>query len=146
MNNIVDYVKNNVVVYKNESEFLKYNGYEKDDFEDWKQQGHSADGFVQVMDCYCLAGNATTGKMAKITDFEDITDLILTEIEESDFMDTVAMLNDDVSNDKENPCYIEPNNTLAVMEAFFEYCDSSAGEISIFMQDDGGYCLVINED
>ena len=77
----------------------------------------------------------------KITSIDQITALLLCEIDESDFNDVIELLNEDNPNDQ-----INPNDTAAVLELFFEYVQ----EIAIFPIEHGKYkgglMLVINED
>ena len=148
MNELVDYAKNNLIEYDSENDFLKSNNIDKDDFDAWKIQGCSDDGFIQVMDCYWLAGDITRGNFLKITTYKEITDLIWAEIKESDFYDTIELLNDGMGQN--DPRYVDPNDDLQVLETFFEYCESGAGKIAIFKNEGGkykgGYCLVIVTD
>lgn len=134
-------VKYNIVKYKDENEFLKYNNLDKNGFDQWATRGRSDDGFFEIMNCYCLAGDATNDNYMKITSIDQITNLLLCEIDESDFVDVIELLNEDTPNDQ-----ISPNDTAAVLELFFEYVQ----EIAIFPIEHGKYkgglMLVINED
>ena len=129
-------VKDSIVEYKDENEFLKYNGLDKDDFNQWAIRGVSDDGFFELFDCYCLAGDATNDNYMKITDVSQITDLLLCEIKESGFNDTAEEICED------------PNNLTDadILELFFEYVT----EVAVFPcpagRYKGGLMLVINQD
>lgn len=134
-------VKDNIVEYKDENEFLKYNNLDKDEFNQWSIYGTSDDGLLQIIDCYCLAGDATNDNYMKITSISQVTELLLREIEESDFNETIEILNEDDPDNK-----IDPNNTVKVLEIFFEYVH----EVAVFPcptgKYRGGLMLVIDED
>lgn len=141
MNKLTELVKDYIVEYNSEDEYVKENKIDLMDWENWKKQGYSDDGFIQIMDCYCLAGNAITGNMATIDSLDEITNLLIEEMEDSDFNDTIELLNDDNPDNK-----IDMNNTYECLEAFLDYCF----EVAIFKQTEGKYknhyCLVIDED
>lgn len=134
-------VKDNIVEYKDENEFLKYNNLDKDEFNQWSIYGTSDDGLLQIIDCYCLAGDATNDNYMKITSISQITELLLCEIEESGFNEIIEMLNEDDPDNK-----IDPNDTVKVLEIFFEYVH----EVAVFPcptgKYRGGLMLVIDED
>ena len=109
-------VKENIGEYKDENEYLKYNGLDKDDFNQWVIRGVSDDGFFVVFDCYGLAGNAANNNYMKITDVSQITDLLLCEIRDSDFNEIVEAVNEDNPND-----LTDVNNPAEVLELFLEY-------------------------
>lgn len=138
LNEIVEsYITN----YKNENEFLQYNNLDKNDFNKWVKNGHSEDGFFGVMNCYCLAGDATNDNYMRITSIDQITSLLLCEINESNFNDVIEMLNADNPDDQ-----IDINDTAEVLETFCEFVQETA----VFPIDrgkyKGGLMLVINED
>ena len=141
MNELNELVKRSLVKYDSEDEYIRENNIDPMDWKEWKNQGCSDDGFIQIMDCYCLAGNATTGNMATIDSINEITDLLIEEMEASDFKDTIEALNE---NNPENK--IDLDNIIECLETFLEYCY----EVSVFKQTEGKYknhyCLVINED
>lgn len=141
MNELNKLVKRSLVKYNSEDEYIRENNIDPMDWKEWKNQGCSDDGFIHIMDCYCLAGNATTGTMAAIDSINEITDLLIEEMEASDFRDTIELFNDDNPENK-----IDLDNIIECLEFFFEYCY----EVSIFKQTEGKYknhyCLVINED
>lgn len=134
-------VKENIVEYKDENEFLKYNGLGKDDFNQWIIRGVSDDGFFKVFDCYGLAGDATNDNYTKITDVSQITDLLLCEIRDSDFNEIVEALNEDNPNN-----LTDVNNVADVLELFFEYVHEVATFPIEHGKYKGGLMLVINED
>lgn len=140
MNELNEMVEYYLVKYNSEDEYLKENNIDPVDWENWKKQGYSDDGFIQIMDCYCLAGNATANNMVAIDNLDEITDLLIEGMEASDFNDVIECLNDD---DPENK--IDMNNTYQCLEVFLDYCS----EVAIFKQTEGKYknhyCLVINE-
>lgn len=136
-------VKDNIVEYKDENEFLKYSGLDKEDFNQWAIRGISDDGFIEIFDCYYLAGDATNGNYMKITDVSQITDLLLCEIRDSDFNEIVQILNED------NPypdTQIDPNNTASVLQLFFDFAQEVATFPIKHGKYKGGLMLVINED
>lgn len=141
MKQLTELVKYSIVKYNSEDEYIRENNIDPMDWKEWKNQGHSDDGFIQIMDCYCLAGNATTGNMATIDSINEITDLLIEEMEASDFRDIIELLNEDNPESK-----INLDSTSECLEAFLDYCF----EVSIFKQTEGKYknhyCLVINED
>lgn len=141
MNELNELVKRSLVKYNSEDEYIRENNIDPMDWKEWKKQGHSDDGFIQVMDCYCLAGNATTGKMVAIDNLDEVTDLLIEEMEESDFNDIIECLNDENPESK-----INLDSTSECLEAFLDYCF----EVAIFKQTEGKYknhyCLVMNED
>lgn len=141
MNELNGLVKRSLVKYDSEDEYIRENNIDPMDWKEWKKQGCSDDGFIHIMDCYCLAGNATTGNMATIDSINEITDLLIEEMEASDFKDTIELLNEDNPENK-----IDLDNIIECLEFFFECCY----EVSIFKQTEGKYknhyCLVINED
>lgn len=138
MNALTELVKDYLVEYNSEDEYLKENDIDPVDWKEWKKQGYSDDGFIQVMDGYCLAGNATTGNMLTIDNLDEITNLLIEEMEESDFNDTIELLNEDNPENK-----IDMNNTYECLEAFLDDCF----EVAIFKQTEGKYknhyCLVV---
>ena len=141
MNALTELVKGYLVEYNSEDEYVKENNIDPMDWKEWKKQGYSDDGFIQIMDCYCLAGNATTGTMVPIDSINEVTELLIEEMEDSDFRGIIELLNDDNPESK-----IDMNNTYECLEAFLDYCF----EVAIFKQTEGKYknhyCLVINED
>lgn len=141
MSALTELVKDYIVEYNSEDEYVKENNINLMDWENWKKQGYSDDGFLQIMDCYCLAGNATTGNMVAIDNLDEVTDLLIEEMEESSFNDIIECLNDDNPENK-----IDMNNTYECLEVFLGYCS----EVAIFKQTTGKYknhyCLVIDED
>lgn len=141
MNKLTELVKDYIVEYNSEDEYVKKNNIDIVDWENWKKQGYSDDGFIQIMNCYYLAGNATTGKLVAINNLDEVTNLLIEEMEESDFNDIIECLNDDNPENK-----INMNNTYQCLEVFLEYCS----EVAIFKQTKGKYknhyCLVIDVD
>lgn len=141
MNELNKLVERSLVKYDSEDEYIRENNIDPMDWKEWKEQGYSDDGFIQIIDCYWLAGNATTGSMATIDSINEITDLLIEEMESSGFKDTIEALNE---NNPENK--IDLDNIIECLEFFFECCF----EVSIFKQTEGKYknhyCLVINED
>lgn len=134
-------VKDNIVEYKDEDEFLKYSGLDKDDFEQWAARGWSDDGFWEIFDCYGLAGDATNDNYMKITDVSQITNLLLCEIRDSGFNEIIEMLNTD------NPdTQVDPNDTVSVLELFFDYVQEAATFPLEHGRYKGGLMLVIDED
>lgn len=133
-------VKRSLVKYNSEDEYIRENNIDPMDWKGWKKQGYSDDGFIQIMDCYCLAGNATTGKMATIDSLDEVTDLLIEEMEESDFNDIIECLNEDNPENK-----IDLDSTSECLETFLDYCF----EVAIFKQTvgkyKGHYCLVMDE-
>lgn len=140
LNDLVEYA---IVKYDNENSYIKENDIDPVEWKEWKNQGYSDEGFIQIMDCYYLAGNATTGTMSTIDNIDDIIDLLIDEMDASFFDDTIEMLNDDCENPTDK---ININNTYECLETFIDYCN----EIAIFKQTEGKYkdhyCLVIDED
>lgn len=140
MSKLTELVKDYIVEYNSEDEYVKENKIYLMDWEKWKKQGYSDDGVFHIMDCYCLAGNATTGNMATIDSLDEVTNLLVEEMEESDFNDLIECLNDDNPDNK-----ININNTYECLEAFLGYYF----EVAIFKQTvgkyKGHYCLVMNE-
>ena len=130
MNALTELVKDYLVKYNNEDEYIRENNIDPMDWKDWKNQGCSDDGFIHIMDCYCLAGNATTGNMATIDSINEITDLLIEEMEASDFRDTIEALNEDNQDNK-----INLDSISECLEAYLEYCY----EVSIFKQTEGKY-------
>ena len=134
-------VKDNIVEYRDENEFLKYNNLDKDEFNQWSIYGTSDDGLLRIIDCYYSAGDATNDNYIKITSINQITELLLCEIEESDFNEIIEMLNEDDPDNK-----IDPNNTVEVLKLFFDYVN----EVAVFPcptgKYRGGLMLVIDED
>lgn len=141
MNELNKLVKRSLVKYSSKDEYIRENNIDPMDWKEWKEQGYSDDGFLHIMDCYWLAGNATTGDMATIDNINDITDLLIEEMEASDFRDTIEALNEDNPENK-----IDLDSISECLEAYLEYCY----EVSIFKQTEGKYknhyCLVISED
>lgn len=140
MSKLNELVRNAIVKYDDEKAYIKENKIEPSDWKEWKKQGYSDDGSLQIMDCYYLVGNATSGNMASIDNIDEITDLLIEEMEESDFNDVIGLLNDDCENPEDK---ININDTYECLEAFVDYCH----EIAIFKQSEGNYkghyCLVI---
>jgi hypothetical protein len=134
-------VKENIVEYKDENEFLKYNGLDKDDFNQWIIRGFSDDGLFEIFDCYSLAGDATNDNYMRITDVSQITDLLLCEIRDSDFNEIVEALNEDNPND-----LTDVNTVANVVELFLEYIHEVATFPIEHGKYRGGLMLVIDED
>lgn len=137
-------VNNSIVTYKNLDDYVKSNNLDKNDFLEWIKSGHSGDGFIEIINCYYLAGDATHGLYIPIKSVHDVTELLLTEIQESDFYDIVECLNDDA---KQDGCpIIDMNNIYEVLEIYLEYVQ----EIAVFKNTSGkykgGYTVVINEN
>lgn len=134
-------VKDNIVEYKDENEFLKHSGLDKDDFNQWATRGFSDDGYFTIFDCYGLAGDATNDNYMKITDVSQITNLLLCEISDRGFNEMVETLNE-YSPDTQ----VELNDTASILELFFEYVH----EVATFPIErgmyKGGLMLIIDED
>lgn len=138
MNALESVVNENLAKYDDLNEFLDYYNLEKEDFKNWEDCGYSDDGFIQIMDSYCLAGNATTGELLPLTSIKEVTNLILEEIRNSNFNDTIELLNNDIEDNNEK---IDPSDTIGVMQLFFEFCHEIA-----LIPSGKSYILVINED
>lgn len=144
MTKLDELVNNSIVTYKNLDDYVKSNNLDKNDFLEWIKSGHSEDGFIEIINCYYLAGDATHGLYIPIKSVHDVTELLLTEIQESDFYDIVECLNDDA---KQDGCpIIDMNNIYEVLEIYLEYVQ----EIAVFKNTSGkykgGYTVVINEN
>lgn len=135
-----DLIKDVLIEYDNENEYIEDKDIDLSDWRKWKKQGYSDDGFITIIDCYYLAGNATTGNMATIDNIDEVTNLLINEMDETSFNDIIEMLNDDCEDPTDK---ININNTYECLEAYVNYCY----EISIFKQTEGKYkghyCLVI---
>ena len=99
---------------------------------------------MEVINCYYLAGDATHGLYMPIKSVHDVTELLLTEIQENDFYSIIECLNDDAEQDG---CpVIDMNNIYEVLETYLEYVQ----EIAVFKNTSGkykgGYTVVINEN
>ena len=134
-----DLVKNVLIEYDNENEYIEDNDINLSDWREWKKQGYSDDGFITIIDCYYLAGNATTGNMTTIDSIDEVTNLLINEMDETSFNDVIELMN---GCKKQEDC-ININNTYDRLEAYVNYCYG----ISIFKQTEGKYkghyCLVI---
>ena len=144
MTELDELVNNSIVAYKNLDDYVKSNNLDKNDFLEWIKSGHSGDGFIEIINCYYLAGDATHGLYMPIKSVHDVTELLLTEIQESNFYDIVECLNDDA---KQDGCpIIDMNNIYEVLEIYLEYVQ----EIAVFKNTSGkykgGYTVVINEN
>ena len=144
MTELDELVNNNIVIYKDLDDYVKSNNLDKNDFLEWNKNGYSEDGFVEVINCYYLAGDAARGLYMPIKSVHDITNLLLEEIRENDFYETIECLNDDAEQDG---CpIIDINNTYEVLETYLDYVE----EIAVFKNTSGkykdGYTIVINED
>lgn len=144
MTKLDELVNNSIVTYKNLDDYVKSNNLDKNDFLEWIKSGHSGDGFIEIINCYYLAGDATHGLYIPIKSVHDVTELLLTEIQENDFYDIVECLNDDAKRDG---CpVIDMNNIYEVLETYLEYVQ----EIAVFKNTSGkykgGYTVVINEN
>lgn len=123
-------VKNNIVEYKNEKEFLYYNGLDKHDFDRWSARGVSDDGFYYIMDCY-PAGDATNDIYTKITNTRQIVDLLFSRIEDDDFSEIIKEL-----NNEDNQNYkVDLNDKAEVLEQYFEF----TRQIATFRVEHGKY-------
>lgn len=137
-------VNNSIVTYKDLNDYVKSNNLDKNDFLEWNKKGYSEDGFIEVINCYYLAGDAAHGLYMPIKSVHDITNLLLEEIRENDFYDTIECLNDDAEQDG---CpFIDINNTYEVLETYLNYVQ----EVAVFKNTSGkykgGYTIVIDED
>ena len=144
MTELDELVNNSIVTYKNLDDYVKSNNLDKNDFLEWIKSGHSEDGFMEVINCYYLAGDATHGLYMPIKSVHDVTELLLTEIQENDFYDIIECLNDDA---EQGGCpVIDMNNIYEVLEIYLEYVQ----EIAVFKNTSGkykgGYTVVINEN
>ena len=144
MTELDELVNNSIVTYKNLDDYVKSNNLDKNDFLEWIKSGHSEDGFIEIINCYYLAGDATHGLYMPIKSVHDVTELLLTEIQENDFYDIVECLNDDAERDR---CpIIDINDMHEVLETYLEYVQ----EIAVFKNNSGkykgGYTVVINEN
>ena len=144
MTELDELVNNSIVTYKNLDDYVKSNNLDKSDFLEWIKSGHSEDGFIEIINCYYLAGDATHGLYMPIKSVHDVTELLLTEIQENDFYDIIECLNDDA---EQNGCpIIDMNNIYEVLEIYLEYVQ----EIAVFKNTGGkykgGYTVVINEN
>lgn len=144
MTELDELVNNSIVTYKNLDDYVKSNNLDKNDFLEWIKSGHSEDGFMEVINCYYLAGDATHGLYMPIKSVHDVTELLLTEIQENDFYSIIECLNDDAERDG---CpIIDMNNIYEVLEIYLEYVQ----EIAVFKNTSGkykgGYTVVINEN
>lgn len=137
-------VNNSIVIYKNLDDYVKSNNLDKNDFLEWNKNGYSEDGFVEVISCYYLTGDAANGLYMPIKSVHDITNLLLEEIRENDFYDTIECLNDDAERD--GGPIIDINNTYEVLETYLNYVH----EVAVFKNTSGkykdDYTIVINED
>lgn len=144
MTELDELVNNSIVTYKNLDDYVKSNNLDKNDFLEWIKSGHSGDGFIEIINCYYLAGDATHGLYIPIKSVHDITELLLTEIQENDFYDIVECLNDDAERD--GGPIIDINNIYEVLETYLEYVQ----EIAVFKNTSGkykgGYTIVIDEN
>lgn len=144
MTELDELVNNSIVTYKNLDDYVKSNNLDKNDFLEWIKSGHSEDGFIEIINCYYLAGDATHGLYMPIKSVHDVTELLLTEIQENDFYSIIECLNDDAEQDR---CpVIDMNNIYEVLETYLEYIQ----EIAVFKNTSGkykgGYTVVINEN
>ena len=144
MTELDELVNNSIVTYKNLDDYVKSNNLDKNDFLEWIKSGHSEDDFMEVINCYYLAGDATHGLYMPIKSVHDVTELLLTEIQENDFYSIIECLNDDAEQDG---CPgIDMNNIYEVLEIYLEYVQ----EIAVFKNTSGkykgGYTVVINEN
>lgn len=144
MTELDELVNNSIVTYKNLDDYVKSNNLNKNDFLEWIKSGHSEDGFIEIINCYYLAGDATHGLYMPIKSVHDVTELLLTEIRENDFYNIIECLNDDAERDR---CpIIDMNNIYEVLETYLEYIQ----EIAVFKNTSGkykgGYTIVINEN
>lgn len=141
-NKLEELVSNAICIYDSEEDYLNNNDlasqFTSKEWEHMKDQGYSDDGTLQI-DCAIWNGN----KILPIRSIKDITELVLAEIEESDFNDIVELLNDECESPEEKT---DPNDIYQVVELFIEYCS----EISVFKQTrgeyKGGLCIVFDED
>lgn len=144
MTELDELVNNSIVTYKNLDDYVKSNNLNKNDFLEWIKSGHSEDGFIEIINCYYLAGDATHGLYMPIKSVHDVTELLLTEIQENDFYSIIECLNDDAEQDG---CpIIDMNNIYEVLETYLEYIQ----EIAVFKNTSGkykgGYTIVIDEN
>lgn len=144
MTELDELINNSIVTYKNLDDYVKSNNLDKNDFLEWIKSGHSEDGFIEIINCYYLAGDATHGLYIPIKSVHDVTELLLTEIQENNFYNIVECLNDDAKRDG---CpIIDMNNIYEVLETYLEYVQ----EIAVFKNTSGkykgGYTVVINEN
>ena len=144
MTELDELVNNSIVTYKNLDDYVKSNNLDKNDFLEWIKSGHSEDGFIEIINCYYLAGDATHGLYMPIKSVHDVTELLLTEIQENDFYSIIECLNDDAEQDG---CpVIDMNNIYKALETYLEYIQ----EIAVFKNTGGkykgGYTIVINEN
>lgn len=144
MTKLDELANNSIVTYKNLDDYVKSNNLDKNDFLEWIKSGHSGDGFIEIINCYYLAGDATHGLYMPIKSVHDVTELLLTEIQENDFYDIVECLNDDAKQDGRP--IIDMNNIYEVLEIYLEYVQ----EIAVFKNTSGkykgDYTVVINEN
>lgn len=144
MTELDELVNNSIVTYKNLDDYVKSNNLNKNDFLEWIKSGHSEDGFIEIINCYYLAGDATHGLYMPIKSVHDVTELLLTEIQENDFYSIIECLNDDAEQDG---CpIIDMNNIYEVLETYLEYIQ----EIAVFKNTSGkykgSYTIVIDEN
>ena len=134
-----DLVKDTLIEYDNENEYIEDKDIDLADWKRWKKQGYSDDGFLNIIDCYYLAGNVTTGNMTTIDSIDEVTNLLINEMDETSFNDVIELMN---GCKKPEDC-ININNTYDRLEAYVNYCY----EIAIFKQTEGKYkghyCLAI---
>ena len=144
MTELDELVNNSIVTYKNLDDYVKSNNLDKNDFLEWIKSGHSEDGFMEVINCYYLAGDATRGLYMPIKSVHDVTELLLTEIQENDFYSIIECLNDDAEQDG---CpVIDMNNIYEVLETYLEYIQEIAVFKNISGKYKGGYTIVIDEN
>lgn len=144
MTELDELVNNSIVTYKNLDDYVKSNNLDKNDFLEWIKSGHSEDGFIEIINCYYLAGDATRGLYMLIKSVHDVTELLLTEIQENDFYSIIECLNDDAEQDG---CpVIDMNNIYEVLETYLEYIQEIAVFKNISGKYKGNYTIVIDEN
>ena len=131
---LIEMLKNNIEEYASVDEYCEFNNIDKEDFNEWLAEGHSEDGFVEIMS-NIAAGNATTGEYAPITNYNQVFTLVKEEIQDSNFNDIIEMLNDDNPDDQ-----IDPNDMEQVLQAFVEYATIA------IVKTEKGLILVIDYD
>jgi hypothetical protein len=128
-----------IVTYKDEEDYLNNNElasqFTSKEWEHMKAQGYSDDGTIQVDTCYYKDND-----LVPITNIHEVTMLLLEEMENSDFDETIMAFNDEGDNK------IDLANKYACYEFFLEFCM----EVDIFKQTrgqfKGGLCIVVDED
>lgn len=143
MNKIVE---NALICYRNTNDFLADLDIDPIDFQNWKEKGYSDDGAVEVMGAYYDGARALP-----INTLDQITNLVLCEIDESGFDEIVETLNDDLKFEvgdtyQDDPRYIDPGDPEAVLNAFIDYIDGGYNNGIYAIAGFFGYTLVIIND